>query len=62
MINLDLQLVTFLKGSIITDREHLDSNEKLCLKCDDTTSLKEKLLFTMINAKNFSLKEIAMLK
>ena len=62
MINLDLQLRTFLKGSIITDREHLDSNEKLCLKCDDTTSLKEKLLFTMINVKDFSLKEIAMLK
>jgi len=61
-INLDLQIRMFLEGSIITDREHLDNNEKLCLKCNDTTSLNEKLLFTIINVKDFSLKEITMLK
>ena len=61
-INLDLQLRTFLKGSIITDREHVDSTEILCFKSNDNTSLKEKMLFTMINVKDFSLKEITMLK
>ena len=61
-INLDLQLRTFLKGSIITDREHVDSTEILCFKSNDNTSLKEKMLFTMMNVKDFSLKEITMLK
>ena len=59
---MDLQLRTFLTGSIITDPEHVDSTEILCFKCNDNTSLKEKMLFTMINVKDFSLKEITMLK
>ena len=61
-ISSDLQLRTFLKGSIIKNREHVDSTEILCFNSNDNTSLKEKMLFTMMSVKDFSLKEITMLK